>query len=235
MQDEFPGNSNKERQPEPEKPAEASDSVAHEKPEPIAKGKVGLRKKPLGLRFKEMFVTDGRSYAEELVQSIIVPMFKETLDSVIAQTVDNFKKGVQQAIFGDAPRPSSSIRSTARTPFDYNKVSSTTSTTSIRRAASGLSSTRPPIRRSNVIKEVVLDDRPTAQAVIDELKAMCDSIGHVTVGDYYSLVQVPLSPTDESWGWTFQDLRHATITKIGLREFLINMPRPAPIENYPPE
>jgi hypothetical protein len=235
MQEEFPGNSNKERvsPPEPEKPAEASDAVVKDKPEPITKGKVGLRKKPLGLRFKEMFAEDGRSYAEDIVKSIVVPMLKETLDSVISQTVDNFKRGVQQAIFGDAPRPSSAIRSTVRAPYDYNKISTSSTTTSIRRAAGGFSS-RAPVRRSNVIKEVFLDDKPTAQAVLEELEAMCDSIGHVTVGDYYNLVQVPITPTDESWGWDRRTLNQAhviVVNESGRREFMINLPRPLPIEN----
>lgn len=226
--DAFPGNSNKIRMTEPEKPEAASEQKTADKPEPITKGKVTHRKRPLGLRFKDMFVTDGRGYAEELVQTIVIPMFKETLDSVIVQMVEGFKKGVQQAIFGDTPRPSGSV--VRSSPFNYNKISTTSSTTSIRRTTGGISS-RAPVRRSNVIKEVTVKDRATGQAVIDELVAMCDSIGHVTVGDYYNLVQVPIMPTDESWGWGVDELAHAQVSKIALGEFLIDMPRPLPIEN----
>jgi hypothetical protein len=79
-----------------------------------------------------------------------------------------------------------------------------------------------------VVRDYILETREDADLVLEELDAVIDSVGHCTVGDFYSTMGDTPNQTDEEWGWT--SLSAARVTKVASNEFLISMPRPRPIE-----
>lgn len=233
---DFPGNSHTSRIVGNDGEAgtpEADGVSTPKKVEKVVQGKVITRKKPLGVRFKEMFASgNGDSFAEHLVENVVVPMIKDIILSVITQTAEGFKQGLEERLFEGQPRPSRrSSYSDGRPPsVAYHRMSS--SSTTMRRD----SGTRPPaprvIRRSNVVEDIILASREDGDAVREELEAMIDSVGHCTLGDLYDLVGITPKSTDEGWGWT--DISRSRINRIpgsNPPEFLLTMPRPIPIEN----
>lgn len=232
--DQFPGNSHTSRivnntpDPKPE-PAKTEATSEPKKVEKVVNGKVTQRTKPLGSRLKDMFVNDGGSFGEYLVEKVVVPMMKDMVLSIITQTADGFRQGLEEKLFGPdeqgrRTRPTS--YGATRPVVNYTRYSNGSSS---RRD----SSTRPPIgrgaRRSNVVKEFIVETREDGDLVLEELDAMIDSVGHCTVGDYYSSMGERPHSTDEEWGWT--NLNEARVNKISADEFLISMPRPRPIDN----
>jgi hypothetical protein len=226
--DEFPGNSHTSRITENEEPEKSETTSEPKKIRKVASGKVSKRPKTLGSRFKEMFFNEGASFGEHLVENVVVPMVKDMMLSIVVQVGDGFKQGVEGFLFGpDAQgrRTRTSNYGTGRPTVRYNQFSSST----VRREVSSpVRSRRDVIRRSNRIRDIVVETRDEGEDVIAELEAMIDSIGHCTVGDFYASVGEQTRSTDEAWGWT--DLRTARVEKIDHNEFWIRMPQPQPIE-----
>lgn len=228
--EDFPGNSYTSRTVKQENEQEPEKSETASEPKKVAKvigGNAIGRKKPLGERMKDMFISDGGSFAEHLAENVIVPMVKDIAITIIAQTAEGFKQGFEEMLFGsDKSRPRRTTSyGTGRPVVNYNKVTSRTSMTR-------QNSVRPEsraVRRSNSIKDIIVESREDGDLVIEELDAMIDRIGHCTVGDFYSLVGESTRSTDEEWGWT--DLSGARVTKIATDEYLVSMPRPRPVDS----
>lgn len=225
----FPGNSHTSRMVKNDQ--ENSEDISEpKKAKSVVTGKVIERKKPLGTRVKDLFVNDGGSFAEYLVEKVVVPMMKDMVLSVITQTADGFRQGLEEKLFGpndQRPRGRTVGYNGGRAPVNYTRYSS--GSPMGRRDPN----TRPPgpysARRSNVVKEFIVESREDADAILEELDAVIDTVGHCTVGDFYSTMNEAPETTDESWGWT--NLAGARVSKLGMHEFLITMPRPRVIDN----
>lgn len=238
---DFPGNSHTSRIEEKKEPAAESESAKTETPsEPkqvkkVVSGKVSQRPKSLGKRFKDMFVSDSSNFAEHVVENVVVPMVKDMALSIATQMVDGFRQGVEEMLFGPdgkERRQRSTSYGTGRPVVNYTRYSSTSS---VRRSSSDRERDRPArgeaIRRSNRVKEIIVETREDGDAVLEELDAIIDNpnVGHCTVGDFYAACGESTRSTDEEWGWT--DLSQARVRKLDEDEFLIVMPRPRPIES----
>jgi hypothetical protein len=229
--DQFPGNSHTSRLVEKEQgPAKSETASDPKKVEKVVTGKVTVRNKPLGTRLKDMFINDGGSFGEYLVEKVVVPMVKDMVLSIITQTADGIRGGIEEKLFGpdeQSRRTRTPGYGTTR-PVNYTRFSNPPSVgrrDSATRPASG----HRAIRRSNVVKELIVETREEGDLVLEELDAIIDTVGHCTVGDYYSTMGENTRSTDEEWGWT--SLAAARVSKLSTDEFLISMPRPLPIEN----
>jgi hypothetical protein len=234
-QADFPSNSIHNKSPittDKKVPQPSAVSETASEPRQVKKvvtGTVVHKPKPLGKRFKEMFVHDGGSFAEELAKNVIEPMIKDMALSIVVQIGDGIKRGFEDMIFGpdeNGRRRSNAISHGTGRPINYNRFSSPTT---IRRPEGGRPSDRNErIRPSNRVKNLVVTTRKEGDDVIEELEAMIDSdIGYCTVGDYYAAMGESSTSTDEEWGWV--SLRAARVVKLDHDEFVIEMPRPRPI------
>lgn len=223
---DFPGNSHtsKIKEPDPEK-SEASERP--KKLDPVVTGKVTLRRKTLGARFKEMFVSDGGNFVDFLIETVVVPAVKEMLASAVRETTEGFRQGIEERLYPGG-RPSSRTTRPGNTsgPVNYTRYN-TGATSSSRRDV--ISRQNRHVRRSNAIEDIIVGTREGGDRVLENLNALVDDLGHCTVGDLYDLVGEKPRSTDESWGW--YDLSRARVLKVSHNEFLINMPEPEPIDN----
>lgn len=201
MEDEFPGNSFAAKQVkvtgEGMIPKTAAEDPPVKKIEPVINGKAEQRKKTLGRRFREHFVTEGESFFDHIVEKVVIPKSLELVNTIIAQTADAFKQGVEEALFGGRsnrpappPRPG---HATIRT--NYNGVATPPKPTAT-------AFYQPVVRRSNVVKDVVLEYREDVELVLDTLRGVIERHGNCTLGDFYGLVDIQTNPVDEEWGWT---------------------------------
>lgn len=198
MTDEFPGNSFAAKQVRvTEEGMEPKTKVEKEKLEPVINGKAEQRKKTLGARFKQHFVAEGEGFFDHIVEKVVIPKSLELVNTIIAQTADAFKQGFEEMLFGGRttrpvtpPRPG---HATIRT--NYNGVSAPSK-------PSATAYYQPVVRRSNVVKDVVLEFREDVELVLDTLRGVIERHGNCTLGDFYGLVDIPQNPVDQEWGWT---------------------------------
>lgn len=241
--EDFPGNSNAARSSDPDRIQKISElkaappdnvtefkkSSEPEKIRKIAEGKE--KKKPLGQKFKEMFIHDGGDFVDHLVDDVIKPMAKDMLLSIVIQAGDGIKRGFEDMIFGPDSngrrRPTTSYSS--RPSVNYQRMSSPTT---VRPSESRFGSRRDQpysSSRSNRIRHIALHTREEGDDVLEELDRMINRMGHCTVGDYYMALGLDnISSTDHEWGWT--TLKDARVRHID-DDFYIDFPRPRSIDS----
>jgi hypothetical protein len=189
----FPANSKK---------AEAAAGVPAEPERPALKkvisGNAKIVKPPLGKRIASAFSGDDmHSVANYVVMDVALPALKALLSDVVSQ-------GVDRALFGTGAN-----RGGYRSPVLSNKQAGSTGYSVISTAKA--TSTPPPTSEKEAPKwnEIVLADRPSAEAVLAQMIETLQSYGMVTVNDLLDLVGITGSFTDLRWGWV--DLGGATI------------------------
>lgn len=234
---DFPSNSHTARieQKKDTEPEETGTETPSEpkKAKKVVTGKVTNHKPTLSSRFKKMFLHEGGDFAGHIVEKVVVPMFKDMALSIVTQMVDGVRQGVEEAIFGPdgkGERRRTTSYGTGRPVVNYTRYSSSSTVRRSGDAPIRRSDRYDRDRRSNQVKQIVVQTREDGDAVIEELEGIIDSdIGHCTVGDFYAACGESTVSTDEDWGWT--DLRNARVREITRDEYLIDMPRPRPIES----
>jgi hypothetical protein len=211
---EYPSNSQKRKQPEPEP------KVIQQ----VVTGEV-IRKKPsLGKRFKETFIGgDAQSVWMYVAYDILIPAVKDTLSDAVSM-------GIERMLFGEGRSPSR--RGRASSPYqpgrvNYSSFSRPSSTPANRYQKE---ESRPMSRRargSHNFDEIVLETRAEAVEVVDRLIDLIDQYNVASVSDLYELLGVTSDFPDEKFGW--YDLRAAKVSRT--REgYLLDLPRPEVLE-----
>lgn len=177
-------------------------------------------KKTFGQSLKDVFIVDGRSFADYLVQEVIIPAAKDIVVSAIAQTADGIKSGIEQKLFGEVRRKPTTSYGTGRPVVNYGASYKRTTRNETTRSEEN----RPAPRRSNVVEKVRVESRDLGDEVLLFLDGKIDSTGFATVGDFYDLVDITPRSTDDEWGW--DSLAAARIERLGIDDYLIKMPPP---------
>lgn len=212
MTTEFPGNSNKSREPEKATPEQ-------KQIEKITKGEAIRRKKPLGKRFAETFIGgDAKSVWTYVALDVIVPATKDMLADAVSQAVERM-------IFGEvqSTKRSGRRRGGNSSYVSYNRYSGNV------RAASNVrrETLSRRARSSHDFDEIILQSRDEAAEVLDRLADLIEKYNAATVADLYDLVGITGNYTDNKWGWT--GLAGASVTRIR-NGYLLDLPRPEPLD-----
>ena len=191
---------------------ETSEKV-EKKPEvqKIVTGRVRKQKKGFFKRIGQtMFGDDTRSVGAYVLQDILIPAAKDLI-------VDTIRGGIEVAVYGE--RQSRNSRKGGYTHYD--KVSYRSGDRDRDRERDRREVSRSARARHD-FDDIVLDSRGEAEDVRIHLLDLCDEYGQATVADFYDLVGVTSSFTDNKYGWT--DLRSASVSRV--RDgYLINLPR----------
>lgn len=188
---------------------ETSEKV-EKKPEvqKIVTGRVRKQKKGFFKRIGQtIFGDDSHSVGTYVLQDILVPAAKDLV-------VDTIRGGIEVAVYGERQS-----RNSRKGYTHYDKVS-------YRAGDRDREKDRREVSRSarsrHDFDDIVLDSRGEAEDVRIHLLDLCDEYGQATVADFYDLVGVTSSFTDNKYGWT--DLRSASVSRV--RDgYLINLPR----------
>lgn len=218
MESEFPSNS-KTNKPNP-KPKAEEKKVAR-----VTTGEVIQRKKSLGRRFKETFISgaDSKSVFEYVSFEILIPAAKDLF-------LDAMNAGMERKFFGEA-------RSAGRRGYGrsggghtaYNRMGSSRPSMNdiFRRDDPRTLSPSRRARANHDFGEIVLETRAEGIEVIDSLFELISKYEVATVSDLYDMVNVDSDFTDNRYGWV--DLRGADVVRV--RDgYLLNLPRPEPID-----
>ena len=208
--EEFPTNSFKSKEGARHEPA------PEKKVEPLVlKGLVTQRKKPLGAKFKELFLgADARDVGSYLLIDVAIPAAKSLIYDMATQ-------GMNRALYGDS-RPSPRSGSSNGRYVSYNRMSKPTppwedSPRTLSRQS----------RATHSFDDLPFTDREDATEALERLRMLVDQFDVATVTDFYELVGITGSFTDNKWGWN--SLRDARV--LPSRDgFIIDLPRPIPLD-----
>lgn len=208
--DSFPGNSHKVTDPSTKKAKPADREVKQ-----IVTGDVIKIKKPLGQRFKNLFV------GGEFKGAVMYIAGDVLLPAVRNMVVDATTKGIERLIYGDNPNSRGRTHSmNGRSRVSYNSPVSREATMLPRQPPHYTNQGRP----NNY--DIVLVSKDEAELVVDTLLEMVDQYDFATVADFHSLVGQASTYVDNNWGWS--NLSRVSVRQV--REgYLIEFPPTEPL------
>lgn len=173
----------------------------------VVKGKVRIRKKPLGKKFAETFMSeDAQDVKSYVFFDVLVPSIKDTLAEIVKQAIDII-------LFGNSRRSS-------RKDKPYGRVSYS----SYYDREDDRKSRRERNRPTRDFYDIVLDSRAEAEEVLESLRDIIDQYGSASLADYHDLCDVSGgSYTDNKYGWT--DLTKASISLVRGQGFVVDLPK----------
>lgn len=177
----------------------------------IVKGNVKTKKKSLGDRFTDTFVSESaKDVKEYVIFDVLIPAVKDTFADIV-------NNGLNMLLYGDTNRRSGNRkRSGERTSYSryYDEP---------RRNRQESRNMDRSERHGYNYDEVILDTRPDAEDLLTQMYEVIDKYDFVSVFDMYEMAGVKTEYTDKNWGW--DDISSASIVreKDGYR---LKMPRP---------
>lgn len=189
----YPGNSNKEKEQKPEKKTL----------EKVTDGKVIKRKKSLGKRFLETFISeDIHDVKQYLIEDVLIPSAKEMI-----------LDGMEMMLLGRTTRN--------RSKNNYGKV------TNYNSISKGDRRDRNRNQARMSFDDVYFESRAEAEEVLSRMVDTIEEYQVVTVADMYDLAGVTSSFTDHKWGWS--NLASASVSRV--REgYILNLPKASYID-----
>lgn len=238
MPDAYPGNSRESTRKQVDRPAAPPPSAPKEeqttrrKVPKVVTGRVVEKKRSLGSRFKETFFSGGKEVGEYVLHEVIIPSVKEVFIDAVTQFIErglwrpDQERGGYRARTG---RPYTHRPSGRSGYIQYGGGSSSSRNRYEREDRSRDDRPSYNIRQERNgfrLKEVVFRTHLEADNVLRELEYQAKEYGHASVIDYYDAIDLTHEYTDESWGWYGNTLEHAHIQRLGVNEFILNLPSP---------
>lgn len=163
---------------------------------------------------KKFFAEDAKTVGAHVVDSILIPSAQKLLSDIVKGAIDwliygksgsQIKSGSGNISYGSYYNRNGLINTT---PINYGQ---------------------PLLNKPTLytVQEVIIPDRGEAEDVLINMREAIDTYGMVSVGDFYDLVGVKGSYTDQKWGWF--DLRSTDILQVN-DGYVIRFPKIQAIE-----
>lgn len=218
--EEFPSNSQRGREAKTRPAPKTGPSREPKKIDQVTQGEVIRRKKPLGKRFKETFFGgDAKGVWGYVTMDVLIPAAKDMIADATTQAIERM-------VFGEARQRRGFRSSPGHVRYDgYSRPGSYNSPPWRAEPRRDVS---PRGRATHDFDEIILDSRGEAEQVIDLLLEIVREYNQATVSDLYQLVGITSAYTDQKYGWT--DLRGANVQHIRGGQYLLNLPKPEPLD-----
>lgn len=186
-----------------EKPKEATPTTDRKPVRVIVDAGLVQNKKPLGRKIAEVFGGESMSSVRDhIVTEVLLPQMKEMLfDSLIT--------GARRSIFGADRNPSTGDR-TRGTKYAYNQQFVSPN--------KGYGNSAPSNRNVDVdsrgpndFRDYLFPSRGQAEEIVDNLIAVLDQYGTVSVHELKAMIGKTGEFTDQKWGW--KNLREAGVSR----------------------
>lgn len=168
---------------------EVAQKMTASEPKKVVTGEVVRKKKSLGRKFKDTFVSeDAGSVGDYLVFDVLVPALKDTLYNAVANSVSMF-------LFGSSRGPMAD--SYSRRDYSAYSRPQKGAKTSYRGSEDRYE------RRRDILEydEIEFNNIVDANKVCDRLMWRMKEYGVVTLSDFYDLVGITPDFTYEKYGW----------------------------------
>lgn len=185
--------------------------------EQVVTSEATSRPKPLGKRFKDLFIGgDSRTVVHQVLMDVIVPQVKDLFAEAVSQ-------GFERLIYGDSRphhrRPGSrGIGSSG--PVNYTRYAERGNNPIGR---SGREDRSPTAQvRGHGIDDILMATRVEAETVLSRMYDVLSEYDAVSVADLYSLVGWTSAYTDQNWGW--KDLTGSRVDRVR-NGYVLSLPR----------
>jgi hypothetical protein len=176
----------------------------------VVTGKVKTRKKNEITRVKDAFISEDASNVKSYVlMDVIVPTIKNTIVDIVTDSIRMIFLGES----GRKSRTSSGSKVSYRSFYD-------------KRDEDRYSRPATTNRNRFDIDDILLESRGDAEMILDQMDAVIDEYGHVTVADLYDMVDMSAPYTAARYGWTSIGSAEPVRTRDG---YLLKLPRPKPV------
>lgn len=202
---DFPANSHKSKANQPDEP---------KKIEKVVTGEVVKQKRPIGVRFKEVFFGgEFKSATRYIAADVLLPAMRNLV-------VDAVESGIKRIVYGEGQFSRGRTHATQ----DYRPRTTYNQPIDRSRSRAYLPDQPPrPVGGSRQgVDDLVLVSREEAEAVLDGLNTIIQKYDVVSVADLYELVGLPSTHVDNKWGWT--TLHHSAIRQVR-NGYLLELPR----------
>ncbi|QFG09158.1 hypothetical protein PBI_SPORTO_50 [Arthrobacter phage Sporto] len=166
-------------------------------------------KKPLGRKIAETFGGESlRTVRDSIVTEVILPQFKEMLfDSLIT--------GARRSIFGSDRNGAANdrARGTKYGTQQYNQMYVSPNKGYGGSAPSQQRAAEADTRGPNEFRDFLFQSRGQAEEIIDNLIAVLDQYGTVSVHELKAMIGKTGEFTDQKWGW--KNLNQAGVIRDG--------------------
>ena len=187
-----------------------------QKAESVVSGKTATKARATkGIR-KFILEQDFRDVKKGVVDDIVRPRIKEIIYDIFKGFLNSADSTLQMMIFGEERRNPN--RPGDRASFNYNQVSR-----------------RPPISTSPSMTsafncdDITYETRGDAEVVLQYMYEYIDMYRCVTVANMYEFSNLQAPWTANNYGW--KDLTGASIRSCFDGSYVINLPRPIPLNN----
>lgn len=209
MRTDFPSNSHKAREAKTELKKEEDKKIKK-----TFKGKVTIRKKSWHKRIMQSFVgEDVDNVWGYVLHDVLIPAAKSTVTDMV-------QGGIEMLIYGERRSSRSSSKRDGRSHVNYNSISNRDRDRDGERDRREQSSRN---RGRHDFDDITFETRAEAEEVRNDLVDLIIDYNQATVADFYELVDITGSFTDNKYGWT--DLRDASITRARGGGYQINLPK----------
>ncbi len=177
-----------------DKPQEATPSLERKPVRNIINPGLVSNKKPLGRKIAETFGGENmKSVGEHVVTDVILPKLKEML-------FDSLLEGGHRAIFG-SDRASSGTNGDRTRGTNYGRMYVSPNKGYGGAAPSAQQQQQSNTRGPNDFRDYIIPSRGQAEEVIDNLLAVLDQYGTVSVHELKEMIGITGEFTDQKWGW----------------------------------
>lgn len=190
------------------KEEEQTNPPAEKKVEKVANGKV--KKKNEIRKFADTFISDDAANVKDyILKDVLVPTICKTIVDIITDSVN-------MIFLGGTGRS----RRTSTDTVSYRKYYD-------RRDDRGSSSSARLNSNRFDYEDILFENRGEAEAVLDQMNAVIDRYGVVTVADLYDMADLSAPYTSNRYGWT--NIRSADAVRV--RDgYILKLPRAMPID-----
>lgn len=212
MEMDFEPNSHKYKMDKIAKDATESAEPEEKKFEKVVTGNVKTRKRGLGKRFVDIFLTedvgDVKTY---IIYDVMIPAIKENV-------ADMINAAIGMLFFGEASRrPRKGSGAVTGSKINYGGYF----------AGNERRERLPSYTRSSIAHnydDLVFDNRGEAELVLDCMLDAVQTYGRVSVADLYDFAGISSSKfTDVKYGWT--NLQGARVSGSATRGYFIDLPK----------
>ena len=225
LADNFPSNSRAQ------KPAVNSEKPTEDKKiERVVTGKVKKQKRGFGKKVAETICEDDtRNVGSYVIYDVLIPAAKDMLSDMVGGGMDMLLFGERRGGRGRSSRGSG--RGGGYTSYgsyyrgndrDRDRRDSRDRDRGREREMSNRG------RAKHEFDELVIDNRGEAEEVLSRMADFIVDYDVVTVADFYDLVGVTQSFTDNKWGW--DDLHGVKVIRARGGGYIIDLPRPRSLD-----
>lgn len=182
---------------------------AEKKVEKVVSGSVKARKKSEIQKFADVFIQeDAQKVKSYILMDVLVPAVKKAISDIVTNGVDMILYGET----GQTKKRGSASKVSYRSYYEKRDDR--------RDHSSGRT------RTGYDYDDIVLDNRGETEEVLSRMDELIAAYGLVSVADFYDLVGITGSYTDNKYGWT--DIRSASVVRV--RDgYMIKLPRALPL------